>query len=415
SALVLEPRSADNWQTLAGTLFKDPAADEATFRAAQRAVWLAPAMTGSHVIRSLVLLRQGRVREAIAARRAVFAYAPDDAQAHYEFLPFLHLDPDLDPASQLAIRRDVHRRFSDPLTRAAVPHMNDRDPERRLKLGYVDNRLLCRSTHSTNLLPMIEAHDPQQVSLCFYTNLPEAMADDMTRRYRAMATGLHHTAGLSDEEVALLVQADEIDILVDVSGHLTGVRAGVFARKPAPIQVTMLQVGSSGLGTMDYAVADPVLLPADRPSFFTARGIAVTRLDFRAWTDGYAAHLATFDEIDVALDCFPYPGMTTSIEALLMGVPVVTLTGDRFVARIGETILRTVGHPEWVARNTDDYIAIASALAGDPGRRATLRNQLRGELLSSPFGDPRSFTRGLEAAFRDAWRRWCRERPGKMA
>jgi predicted O-linked N-acetylglucosamine transferase (SPINDLY family) len=328
------------------------------------------------------------------------------------------------------------------------------------------------------------------VEVTCYTNLPEAVADDMTRRYQAVSQGFRHTGGLADAEVARLVRADGIDILIDVSGHLTGARTGVFAAKPAPIQVTMMQVGSSGLAAMDYAVADAALLPEASPSFFTehvirlpvgflfepvadltpplspyragrpptfgslnqlsksgepvlalwarvmarvpgsrlllkaaglaspavrrrllaffaARGIASGRLDLRAWTGGYAAHLATFDEIDVVLDCFPYPGMTTSLEALLMGVPVVTLAGDRFVSRIGEAILKTVGHPEWIARDEDDYVVLAAALAGDAERLAGLKGRLRDDLLASPFGDPKSFTRGLEAAFRDAWRRWC--------
>ncbi|NBT26558.1 MAG: hypothetical protein EBT09_08420 [Actinobacteria bacterium] len=434
------------------------------------------------------------MRDAIAARRDVLSRAADDAQAHYEFLPFLHLDPDLNPAAQLAFRRDVHRRFSDPLTRQAASHPNDPTPDRRLRIGYVDNRMLFRSTHSTNLLPMVEAHDPAAVSLHLYTNLPEAEADDMTRRYAVVATRFRHTDGLSDAAVADLVRTDGIDILIDVSGHLTGARTGVFARKPAPIQVTMLQVGSSGLTAMDYAVADPVLLPPNQEDFFTetvirlpvgflfepvadltppilqpspgdrpvtfgslnllakisdgvlalwakvlaavpgsrlllkaaglacpatrARiagvfancGIDPVRLELRAWTQDYAGHLSTFDEIDIALDCFPYPGMTTSLEALLMGVPVVTLAGDRFVGRIGEAILQTVGHPEWIARDADAYVAIAAMLADNPQQRSMLRKHLRDELLASAFGNPRNFTRNLEAALRGAWRCWCEKR-----
>jgi len=489
-ALVLDPASPGVWSALAGTLSAEPAMSEATLAACSRASLVAPTAPEPHLTRSVALFYEGRIREALAARRAALALTPGDAQAHYEFLPFLHLDPDLAAAEQLAIRRRIHRRFSDPLTRQAAPHRNDPDPERRLNIGYVDNRMLYRSTHSTNLLPTIEAHDPRAVAVHFYTNLPPAMADDMTGRYRAAAAGFRHTGGLSDEEVARQVRADGIDILIDVTGHLTGARTGVFARKPAPIQVTMLQVGSSGLAAMDYAVADPVLLPPERPSlftetvirlpigflfepvadltpplttaspdrpptfgslnllakvnervlalwartlaripgsrlllkaaglacpstrrriedFFAARGVAPVRLDLRAWTDGYAAHLATFEEIDVALDCFPYPGMTTSLEALLMGVPVVTLAGGCFAGRIGEAILAAVGHPEWIAGDEAAYVAIAAGLAADPERRRALRRRLRGELLASPLGDARAFTRGLEAAFREAWRRWC--------
>lgn len=491
-AIALAPAAAEAWHTIGLIYSKNAASSETAIEAADRAIRIAPETSDPHLTRAIAFFHQGRIREAIAARRAVLALAPADAQAHYEFLSFLPLDPELDPRAHFLYRQRVHRRFSEPLTRASAPHANDPDPDRRLKVGYVDNRMLYRSTHSTNLLPTIEAHDPEEVELTFYTNLPEAMADDMTERYRTKAAAFHHTAGLSDDAVARLVRADGIDILIDVSSHLTGARAGVFARKPAPLQVTMMQVGSSGLQAMDYAVADAILLPAEKPSFFTEavirlpmgflfepiadltppvtalvparpptfgsfnllakiglpvlslwarvldrvpesrlllkaaglaspavrrrlfaffedRGIAPDRLDLRAWTSGHAGHLSTFDEIDVALDCFPYPGMTTSLEAILMGVPVVTLAGDRFAARIGEAILTAIGHPEWIARDEDDYVAIAARLARDTERRADLRQRLRGELLASPLADAQTLTRGLEAAFRTAWRRWCAE------
>ena len=495
-ALALLPGSTETWHAFATVLAQAAESREAAIVAAGRALRISPGASDPHLTLALAFFHQGRIRDAIRARRAVIALNPGDAQIHWDFLSFLHLDPELTPEAQLAYRRRVHRRFSDPLTRLAAPHANAPDPGRRLKVGYVDNRMLYRSTHSTNLLPTIEAHDPKQIELYFYTNLPTAMADDMTQRYRAASAGFHHTEGLSDRDVVRLVREDGIDILVDVTAHLTGARTGVFAMKPAPIQVTMMQVGSSGLGAMDYAVADEILLPSAKPSFFTetlirlpvgflfepvadltpavvtvrpdrpptfgsfnqlskidepvlalwarvlervagsrlilkaaglaspavrrrigdffaARGIAPQRLDLRVWTGGYPAHLATFAEIDVVLDCFPYPGMTTSLEALLMGVPVVTLAGDRFVARIGEAILTAVGHPEWIAADAEDYVAIAASLAGDPERLAGLRGRLRDELLASPLGNPRRFTQGLDAAFRDAWRRWCREHPGQ--
>jgi protein O-GlcNAc transferase len=69
--------------------------------------------------------------------------------------------------------------------------------------------------------------------------------------------------------------------------------------------------------------------------------------------------------------------------------------------------LTAIGHPEWIARDADDYVEIAAALVRDSGRLADLRQRLRGELLASPLTDARTLTRGLEGAFRTAWRRWC--------
>ena len=490
-ALALLPAAAESWHGLGMAHSNDPAASEDAVIACARAISLSPQTPEPYLTLALTRLHQGRLRDFMRARRVVLALSPGDAQAHWDFLPYLHLDPDLAPEDQMAFRRHVHRRFSDPLTRASVPHANDPDPDRRLKVGYVDNGMLCLSTHSNNLLPLIEAHDPSQVALYFYTNLAEAAADGITARYRAVATGFRHTGGLSDQEVAHLVRADGIDILIDICGHLTGVRTGVFAAKSAPIQMVMFQVGSTGLSAMDYAVVDPSFLPANRSSpfteailpsaagyffqvqadlipfpvvaptdrpptfgsfnqlpkcgdavlalwarilrrvpdsrllmkasglasppvrqhiraFFQAREIATDRLDLRAWTRGYAEHLSSFNEVDVVLDCFPYPGITTSLEALLMGVPVVALEGERFVSRFGGAILAAVGHPDWLAKDEDDYVAIAAALAGDPARLAGLKGRLRGDLLASPIArDPGRITRSIEAGFREAWRRWC--------
>jgi predicted O-linked N-acetylglucosamine transferase (SPINDLY family) len=141
--------------------------------------------------------------------------------------------------------------------------------------------------------------------------------------------------------------------------------------------------------------------------FFSTHGVDPVRLDLRAWTHGYSGHLETFHEIDIALDCFPYPGITTSLEALHMGVPVVTRSGDRFVARFGEMILHAIGHPEWIAQNEDRYVTVAAALASDISSRQALRQRLRDDLLASPLCNPRAFTAALEEALRTAWRRWC--------
>lgn len=170
------------------------------------------------------------------------------------------------------------------------------------------------------------------------------------------------------------------------------------------------QVPASRLIMKASGLASPAVRHRVR-AFFQAHGIAPHRLDLRAWTRGYAEHLAAFNEVDVILDCFPYPGITTSLEGLLMGVPVVALDGDRFVSRFGGAILAAVGHSGWLAKDEDDYVAIAADLAGDRARLAELKGRLRGDLLASPIAhDPGRITRSLEAGFREAWRLWCASR-----
>jgi predicted O-linked N-acetylglucosamine transferase (SPINDLY family) len=90
-----------------------------------------------------------------------------------------------------------------------------------------------------------------------------------------------------------------------------------------------------------------------------------------------------------------------------MGVPVITLAGRTHVARVGTSQLSNLGLPELIARSPDDYVRIAVQLAGDPERLQTLRQGLRQRMAASPLMDAARFTRHLEAAYRQMWKRWC--------
>ncbi|MFI5455208.1 MAG: tetratricopeptide repeat protein [Isosphaerales bacterium] len=118
-------------------------------------------------------------------------------------------------------------------------------------------------------------------------------------------------------------------------------------------------------------------------------------------------YMELYHRIDIALDMVPYNGVTTSLDALLMGVPVVCLAGRTAVSRGGLTIMSNIGLPELVARSPDEYVAIAARLAGDLPRLALLRSTLRERLESSPMMDTQRFARQIELAYRAMWRRWC--------
>jgi predicted O-linked N-acetylglucosamine transferase (SPINDLY family) len=125
-----------------------------------------------------------------------------------------------------------------------------------------------------------------------------------------------------------------------------------------------------------------------------------------------AEYLAAFQRVDIALDPFPFPGGTTTVEGLWMGVPALTLKGDRFIGHQGETILHNAGLADWIAQDTDAYVAKAVAFAGDLAALSSLRANLRGQLLASPVCDAPRFARHFEAALRGMWRQWCVAAPG---
>jgi predicted O-linked N-acetylglucosamine transferase (SPINDLY family) len=144
--------------------------------------------------------------------------------------------------------------------------------------------------------------------------------------------------------------------------------------------------------------------------FFDAQGVDAGRLELVGWLPTRQAFLKLFGRIDVALDPFPYNGGTTTCEALWMGIPVVTLPGGCVVSRIGLSILSASGMGEFIAADEDDFIRLAAGLAADLPRLAHLRATLRGRMQASAFMDGPRFARNVEAAYREMWRAWCRNR-----
>jgi predicted O-linked N-acetylglucosamine transferase (SPINDLY family) len=117
-----------------------------------------------------------------------------------------------------------------------------------------------------------------------------------------------------------------------------------------------------------------------------------------------------YNEMDIALDTFPYNGTTTTCDALWMGVPVIALAGQTHVSRVGVSLLSNIGLSETIAATTDEYISLAVALARDRDRLKTLRLGLRERMKTSPLMDADKFARDVEAAYRQMWRTWCETR-----
>jgi predicted O-linked N-acetylglucosamine transferase (SPINDLY family) len=143
-----------------------------------------------------------------------------------------------------------------------------------------------------------------------------------------------------------------------------------------------------------------------REALCSKSGISEERVEIRGPEDSHESHLDLYREMDIALDTFPYHGTTTTCEALWMGVPVVTLAGRTHVSRVGVSLLTNVGLPELVAESEDEYVRIAVELAGDVGCLVNYRTNLREKMLDSPLLDAATFSRDMEAAFRQMWMSW---------
>jgi len=407
---------------------------------------------------------------------------------YQNFLYTLLYDPSLDDVEVAEQHRDWAKQFAEPLRPADLPRCSRTDPDRALRIGYVSGHF---RDHAVTLFsrPMILAHDRSAFHITCYSS--GTASDAMTDEFRDFAHQWRDISLMDDEAAAKLVREDEIDILVDLAGHIGGNRLLLFARKPAPIQMTYLGYQhTTGMDVMDYritdAVADPPgvtdhlyvekLLRLD-PSFFvyapsdyapdvapppslengfitfgclnnpTKHGAAVVEVwaellravpDSRLLLLGPTAHdadprvaklfeshgisgervrfigkrprkvyLASYAQIDVALDPFSFSGHTTTCDALWQGVPVVTLAGKTYAARMSTSTLTQARCAQWIASSSDDYIAIARRLAENRAELTTLRQSMRERLKSAPILDADGFTRSLESAFRKIWQEQC--------
>ena len=159
-----------------------------------------------------------------------------------------------------------------------------------------------------------------------------------------------------------------------------------------------------------HGLEEPALVQALRERL-ALLGVEEERVELLGRTPDIAAHLALYSRVDVALDTFPYHGTTTTCEALWMGVPVVTLAGDRHASRVGVSLLTAVGHREWVARDWSAYVSIAVALANDVVARISARRTLREEMRCSALMDHAGQAARFGDALRLCWQNWCRDQP----
>lgn len=158
------------------------------------------------------------------------------------------------------------------------------------------------------------------------------------------------------------------------------------------------RVPESKLFIKTYGLGDPGVR-ARLLEHLNQAGIERDRISIAGPTRAHRDHMEAYGEVDIALDTFPYHGTTTTLDALWMGVPVITLAGDRHVSRVGASILAALGLTEFVARTSDEYVSAAAQVAGNADKLDNLARSLRQRLTASPLTDGSGFTQRLEAAY----------------
>jgi predicted O-linked N-acetylglucosamine transferase (SPINDLY family) len=257
-ATRLDPGFADGFANLGNAYQKKGDLDRAV-AAYERALALQP----DHLVSSNNLgsthKSRGEIDRALACYRRAVALRPGDAALHSNVLLTMHYQPGTTPQALLEEHRQWAQRHARPLEASIAPHPNDPSPDRTLRIGYLSADLkLTVIAHF--LMPILAHRDRSAVQNICYADVK--MPDVMTEKLRSAADDFRFVAGMNDQQIAELIRADQIDILVDLSLHSAHNRMMVFAHKPAPVQVTYLAYCStSGMEQIDYRITDPWMDP----------------------------------------------------------------------------------------------------------------------------------------------------------
>ncbi|MBI2313376.1 MAG: tetratricopeptide repeat protein [Betaproteobacteria bacterium] len=212
----------------------------------------------------------GRLTEAEAAFRKAMEIDPRSPVPFSNMLFSKNCQYGVDPADFFREHLDWAARFEAPVAGELRPHANDRDPQRKLRVGYISPNF---SQHPVAFFvyPVFRLRDADRFETWCYSDVE--VEDRVTERLKGAADRWQRVVGLSNEHLAQRIRKDGIDVLVDLAGHSAGGnRMLLFARKPAPVQVTWLgYLNTTGLAAMDYRITDAVACPPGMERYHTER------------------------------------------------------------------------------------------------------------------------------------------------
>ena len=233
--------------------------------ALETAIALNPQLHAANRLRALALFSMGQQQQACDLIDKVVKKSSENGD--WMLRAYLHAHTSRDPMKALQVARDWGKRFADPLTRNAKPlKVADRNPRKRLKVGYVTADFREHSV-AFFMQPVLAHHNPDNVEVHVYSNGP---SDQVTAQMRALVPHWHEIQADSDETVCEKIRQEGIDVLVDLSGFTHGNRLGVFARRAAPVQVTWLgYMQTLGMKAMDYRLVDAGIAPPSHAPYYS--------------------------------------------------------------------------------------------------------------------------------------------------
>jgi predicted O-linked N-acetylglucosamine transferase (SPINDLY family) len=264
-AIEQKPRWVEPMMNIGNTLRNHNRFDEA-IEAYRQAVAADPKSVDAHHYLASALGRQGLRELSLQHYYEALRLKPSDVVIHSSLLLVLSYEPDLTPEIVLNEHKWWDRLHGQGLA-PVRPHTNVRDPDRKLRVGYVSSDF---RTHPVArfMLPIYESHDRANFEIYSYAQMFKF--DAISDRFRAQSSGWRITYGKTDPQIAEMVRDDGIDILVDLAGHTGGNRISAFTYRGAPVQATYLGYpNTSGLKSIQYRITDAVIDPPGQEQSYT--------------------------------------------------------------------------------------------------------------------------------------------------
>ncbi len=492
-ALLFKPDYAEACNNLGTALQGQGRVNEAV-ESYRKALLHKPDYADAYNNLGLALQAQGKLDAAVESYQQALKLKPDYAEVYSNMLFLYGYHALLDPQEYLILARGWERAFVPAQERQlARARTFQRLPlaGQRLRVGYVSGDYRQHAV-SYFVEQLFAHHDRARIELFAYST--NSQRDAVTTRLQTLVDHWVPLNGIPDVTARERIEADGIDVLIDLSGHTAHNRLGVFARRAAPVQAHYLGFfASTGLTEMDYWIGDETLTPPETDSHFSeqvwhlprvwvsydgktdaplpdcrpdqdnivwlgsfnnlgkltpatlalwakvlhampegglllktkhladagnrqrildgmaAHGISPDRIELRdsSITPDWSTHMAYYNRLDIALD--PAGGVgggTTTCDALWMGVPVITLKGDRMASRMTASMLNAIGHPEWIAHSEAEYVGKVVTLARNTAQRKALRLAQRKQMADSPLCDAQGLAMLLENAYFAMYQRW---------
>ena len=445
----------------------------------RKAISLAPNLTQAQCNLGSVQIASGEIDEAVVTFQQALQVSPNSKEVFSNLLFCMHFGNRWREQEIYEYHLKWAQLFEVPKLSQPALYQRKHLPAGKVpRIAFISPDLYAHPV-TLFLRPLIANWPHKSLGLVFYASVKRP--DDATHWFEQQANLWVDISGMTDVHAAHRIAQDEVDILIDLSGHTGENRLSVLAHRPAAVQASWLgYFDTTGMQSVDYLIADSMCVTPQMEPFFTEkvlrlpddfvcfdptidapevselpasskgyitfgsqnqlakvtdevldlwakvmhqtpqsrlmfqakafndhevirrysdkfvqRGIESVRIDFIAGCTRQQI-LQNYCKVDIALDPFPCAGGTTTCESLWMGVPVVTLLGDRFGGRHSASHLSTVGLSQLIAQDPEQYLKIVRDLCADLPHLAKLRAGLREQMKASPMCDGPRFAKNFE-------------------